>query len=350
MKPIAIITGFLGSGKTTLLNRLLRHPEMGATAVLVNEFGDVGVDNRIASFTLPLGATINMDGTAIMQGVATVFISQAYGVDNLIVDQLDEDVVLLESGCVCCDVRDDLTASLLSLHHRSARGDLPPFEQVVLETTGIADPAAILQLLMADALVCAHFRIANVITVVDACFATNNLVDVPEAPRQVLLADRLVIAKSDLVGEAAVTALRAQLASLNPAATIVTSEQASPATLLASETTHRPPLSLPALTDHGQRYSTFQIGWPQPVEWSRIAIWIEGLLGARGSDIWRIKGLLNLAGDTRPTILHSVQHSVYAPERLDAWPAPGPRTELTFITQHFSRKAARASLRPYVDV
>jgi len=312
LKKVSIITGFLGSGKTTLLNRLLRHPDMATAAVLINELGDVGVD-------------------------------------NLIVDRLDEDVVLLESGCVCCSVRDDLTAALLRLHQRAESGELPDFDQVVLETTGIADPASILQLLMSDALICARYHLGTVTTVVDACFAPANIDAVPEAARQVLMADRLVISKSDMVEQSAIDSLRDRLANLNPTASRHLSEDVDPATLF--DVTDQRDARIPSsLVNHGQRYSTFQLRWSEAVDWRDLETWIEGLLSARGEDLWRIKGLLNIRGEPQPLVFQSVQHSVYTPTKLAQWPGDGPRSELTFITRHFSRKAAIQSLRPFVRV
>jgi len=312
VKKVSIITGFLGSGKTTLLNRLLRHPAMATTAVLINELGDVGVD-------------------------------------NLIVDQLDEDVVLLESGCVCCSVRDDLTTSLLSLYDAATSGRLPEFEQVVLETTGIADPASILQLLMSDDQVCERYRVGTVITVVDGCFAAANLDSVPEAARQVLLADRLVISKSDIVGEPAIAALSSKLRELNPTAECCLSLAVDPASLFRSSDRTKETVP-PDSVAHGGRFATFQLGWTEAVEWNAIETWIEGLLSARGEDLWRIKGLINIRGEHKALVFQSVQHSVYAPTQLPRWPDDHPRTELTFIARYFSRKAAIRSLRPFARV
>lgn len=312
MSSLSIITGFLGSGKTTLLNRLLQHVDMARTAVLINELGEVGID-------------------------------------NLIVEQFDDDVVLLESGCVCCSVRDDLSASLLDLHTRSERGDIPEFDRAVLETTGIADPAAILQLLMADRDVCERYRYSTVVTVVDALYGPDNLHGLPEVSRQVLMADRLVLAKRDLVDTEAEQALRDRLSKLNPLAPCFDSDTVTPATLFSTDVANevRTPV---AATDHGNRFSTFHIGWQQAVDWAAIEAWAEGLLAARGEDIYRIKGLLNLKGESRPAVFQSVQHSVYARDYLKSWPQGSPHTDLVFITQDFTKRAALASLQPFVDV
>ena len=312
MSSLSIITGFLGSGKTTLLNRLLQREDMARTAVLINELGEVGID-------------------------------------NLIVEQFDDDVVLLESGCVCCSVRDDLSVSLLDLHTRSQRGAIPEFDRAVLETTGIADPAAILQLLMADRDVCERYRYSSVITVVDALYGPDNLRALPEVSRQILMADRLVLAKQDLVDTAAALALRAKLAELNPLAPCFDNNTVTPAELFATDVANdvRVPV---AATDHGNRFTTFHIGWQQAVDWTAIETWAEGLLAARGDDIYRIKGILNLTDEPRPTVFQSVQHSVYARDYLEAWPNGTPRNDLVFIVQNFTRPAALASLEPFVHV
>jgi len=310
VKDVSIITGFLGSGKTTLLNRLLHHPAMRQTAVLINELGEVGVD-------------------------------------HLIVDRLDDDIVLLESGCVCCSVRDDLALSLLRLHERSANGVMPEFAQVVLETTGIADPASILQLLMSDAEVCIRYRLGAVVTVVDACFGVGNFDAVPEAARQVALADRLVISKSDLVDVAELDRLRETLTQRNPAAGVTLTDRASPEMLFARSRTAAVP---PPPLGHGGRFCTYQLSWREPVDWASVETWLEGILSARGEDIWRIKGVLNVKGEEQPWLLQSVQHSVYAPQRLQRWPLGTPHTEITFVAQHFPRRAAIASLRPFMAV
>ncbi|MDJ0749447.1 MAG: GTP-binding protein [Woeseiaceae bacterium] len=310
MKSLSIITGFLGSGKTTLLNRLLKDPAMGNTAVLINELGAVGID-------------------------------------NLIVDEFDDDIVLLESGCVCCSVRDDLTLALLNLFDRSERGDVPTFEQAVLETTGVADPAGILQLLMADEDVCERYVLGNVVTLVDACFAPQNLTGIPEAARQVQMADRLVVSKTDLVSGEQSDQLRSRLRELNTVAPLLTSAYATPEDLFANTPQYS---ERPALPDHshGTRFTTFQVRWEEAVEWSQLETWLEGLLSARGEDILRIKGVVNVAGEARPTVLQSVQHSAYEPMQLAKWPGGEPYSELTFIAQNFSQAAAYNSLRPFI--
>ncbi|MEO0996647.1 MAG: GTP-binding protein [Pseudomonadota bacterium] len=312
MKRFSIITGFLGSGKTTLLNRLLRHPAMTATAVIINELGEVGID-------------------------------------HLIVDEFDDDIVLLESGCVCCTVRDDLTTSLLGLYERSRRGEIPPFESAVLETTGIADPGAILQLLMADTDICRRYRFATVATVVDACHASDNLAQIPEARRQVLLADRLLLSKLDQVDDGRRDRLRETLQRLNPQAPCFVASRVTPDQLFP-QTAMRPPVMAAESVTHGGRFGAFHVGWTAPVDLDAVVTWAEGLLSARGDDLFRIKAVLNVTGDDRPVLLQTVQHSAYPPQHLSAWPAAAPRSDVVMIAQNFSARAARASLEPFVPL
>jgi len=312
MITLSILTGFLGSGKTTLLNRLLRDPDMATTAVLVNELGDVGID-------------------------------------NLIVDRVDEDIVLLESGCVCCSVRDDLTSSLLALSARAERHEIPAFDHAVLETTGIADPGAILQLLMGDELICSHYRPGNVVTVVDACYALQNFDEIPEVTQQVLLADKLVLSKTDLVDGDRLRILRARLEGLNSMSPVYYSSDVSPADLFRTALELKPRKPIDVLR-HANRYATFHIGWQEAVSWPAIETWIEGLLSARGQDLFRIKGIMNIKGEECPVVFQAVQHSVYKPSHLQSWPGGAPRTDLVFIAKNFTEEAALNSLKPFIDV
>ncbi|NNM00012.1 MAG: GTP-binding protein, partial [Gammaproteobacteria bacterium] len=317
--PLAILTGFLGSGKTTLLNRLLKDPDMAETAVLINELGEIGID-------------------------------------HLIVDAVDDDIVLLESGCVCCSVRDDFTAALLSLHHKRSEGLIPAFDLVVLETTGVADPAAILQTMMEDPLICERYCHGPVITVIDACYAGENLAAQPEARSQLMLADRLVLAKADLVEAGQRDELAGRLRASNHLAPLLDAATVAPRTLFAPLTPRdmlarldqaRSAAGTPAVQavqagfgGHTSQYSTFHIGWETPVPRSALETWLEGLLFARGDDILRIKGVVNLAGEARPVLLQSVRQSLYQPAFLSRWPAGRPRTDLVMIARHFTKTAA----------
>ena len=209
--PVSLVTGFLGSGKTTLLNRLLRHPGMADSAVIINEFGEVGLD-------------------------------------HLLVEAVDGEVAVLASGCVCCTMRSDLEETLRGLLARRDRGEIPPFRRVLLETTGLADPAPIIQLLLNNPLLSHFVRLDTVVTTVDAVHGARQLDAQPEAVKQAALADRLLLTKTDIAANAAVTTLRARLSTLNPGADLMAVEngEIAPDRLFGAalfDPAHRPPLA-----------------------------------------------------------------------------------------------------------
>ncbi len=324
--PLIVLTGFLGSGKTTLLNRLLSDPSMHDTAVVVNEFGEIGVD-------------------------------------NLLVASVTDDVVLLSSGCVCCSTGDDLSGALASMLSRRNSGALPPFQRIVLETTGIADPSSVLQRLLSDADLASQIRIQAVVTVVDAVFGEAALSRHTECASQVAVANRLVISKLDLVRRGNVNSLLDCLRSINPAAPILLPGRDEPATAphcLFSDANADagvtfsaiPPLAhrsicRGAVPDHANRYGTFWFCWNEPTDWEDFKAWLEGLLIARGDSILRMKGLLQVVGRAQPVVVQGVQHALYPPKELVCWPHETPRSEIVFVTQDFSREAALRSFRQF---
>ncbi|MDE0679157.1 MAG: GTP-binding protein [Gammaproteobacteria bacterium] len=324
--PINMITGFLGSGKTTVLNQLLSSPDLADTAVLVNEFGEIGVD-------------------------------------HLLVKSIDEDIFLLESGCICCSVRDDFSASLLRLHARRAQGSAPRFQRVLLETTGIADPIAISELVLSDNEIIQRYVCRKILTVVDAVHGQGNLDKHLEAVKQVSVADHIVISKTDLCDEAPLAVMEERLRRLNPLApqSHAGLKPVGPGILSgpsgAAPGPERQQLprqdalegkanSLP----HDNRFATFSLTWPEAVAWDEFAAWLEAILFARGDSIHRVKGLLKVAGETRPTVIQGVQHSFYSPTRLDRWPDGDTATRLVFITSDFSKRAVINSLENILDV
>ena len=322
--PFMLLTGFLGSGKTTLLNRILADPSMGDTAVLINEFG-------------------------------------AIGLDHLLVAAVTDDVVLLESGCVCCSVGDDFGAALTTLLERRHLGDLPMFRRVILETSGIADPGPIEQRILTDPKLSAQFRVQGIVTVVDALLGERNIERYLECATQIAVADRLVLTKLDMATFAHRQALTGRLRQLNPSAQILLSAAVGPPPKdlfnehLATGRTefcsiehagndHALPHSDALHTD---RYSTFTIRWDDPMDWVDFEAWLEALLIARGENILRIKGLLLVRDDPYPVVVQGVQHCLYAPMHLPAWPKGGARTEIVFITRDFPRAAALLSFQQY---
>jgi G3E family GTPase len=302
---VVLLTGYLGSGKTTLLSRLLVHPDMGETAVIVNELGEVAIDHHLLR-------------------------------------RVDERTVVLGNGCVCCTLRGDLADELRDLLSRRDRGEIPGFGRVVVETTGLADPAPILYTLLADPVARHHFELERVVTTVDA---VNGLPG-PESVQQVAAADTLVLTKTDLesAGE-----LRPALEQLNPAADLIVASfgDLEPDALFGSDGTDR--RSVPAFgspeTEHGDIHAHC-LGFDEPIDWTAFGIWLTMLLQARGTDVLRVKGLLNV-GAEGPLLINGVQHVVHPPEHLPAWPDDDRRSRIVFIGRGFTREELERSLAAF---
>jgi G3E family GTPase len=321
--PLFVLTGFLGSGKTTLLNRLLADPAMHDTAVIVNEFGEIGVDHLL---------------------IATVA----------------DDVVLLGSGCVCCTAGEDFGTALASLLDRRRGGSLPPFARIVLETTGIADTGLLLQRILSDAALAVQIRIQAVITVVDAVFGASTLGRYGECASQVAMANVLVVSKLDLTAGGDLGSLVSSLRAINPAAPILRCGRGVPsAARLFGDTHAAPPSSFDtvwtlrdpspdAISGHASRYDTFWLAWDEPTDWEDFKAWLEALLIARGDSILRLKGILQVAGRPEPLVIQGVQHALYQPRSLECWPQGAPRSQIVFVTRDFSRHAALRSLQPFL--
>ncbi len=328
--PVSVITGFLGSGKTTLLNHLLAHPAMGETAVLINEFGEVGLD-------------------------------------HLLVRQISEDIVLLNSGCLCCTVRGDLVDSLRELFLKRGRGEVPEFRRTVVETTGLADPAPIIHTLMTDPVLGKRYRLDGIVSTVDAVHGSAQLDTHAEPVKQAAVADRLVLTKTDIADGAAVEALRARLAVINPSAPVIVAVDgaAEPDALfdcgLFNPKTKAPDVAGwlneeaygQARSDghhhdvnrHDDRIGTFCMTVDDPIEWDAFAMWLEMLLATRGENVLRIKGILNIAGEAKPVAIHGVQHVFHPPAALAEWPDAERRSRIVFITRDMGRQAIEDTFR-----
>jgi G3E family GTPase len=314
--PVAVVTGALGSGKTTLLRRLLVHPGMGETAVLVNELGEVGIDHHLLR-------------------------------------QVDERTVLLASGCLCCSMRGDLADELRDLLLRRDRSEIPPFGRVVVETTGLADPAPILYTLLAEPFVKHHFALEAVVTTVDAQHGLGR----PEAVRQAAAADTLVVTKADAVKPEAVARLKEELRHLNPLAPAleVSFGDVDPALLFPGAERAPGPRDLASLeaSDPGENENhshgdveAFSFAVEEELDWTAFGVWLTMLLQSRGTDVLRVKGLLNV-GAAGPVLLNGVQHVVHPPEHLDSWPDGDRRSRLVFIARGIGRGEVEASLAAF---
>ena len=346
--PVSVLTGFLGSGKTTLLQKLLHHPGMARTAVVINEFGEVGLD-------------------------------------HLLVAKASENMVLMDSGCLCCTIRGDLVDTLRDLFLKRVKGEIPEFDRVVVETTGLADPAPIIHTLMSDPLLAARFRLDGVISTVDAVHGSNQLDRQPESVKQAAVADRIVLTKTDVATPNATLALVQRLGTINPAAPVIPAahgdvdpKQLFDAGLFNPET--KSPdvarwLKEEAYRDehhdhghdhhdhdHGHNHDhehdhdcgpdcghdhhhhhdanrhddhirAFCMVVDEPMGWNSFVDFMEALIATGGENLLRIKGLLNVKESELPVVVHGVQHMFHPPVRLDEWPSDDHRSKIVFITR-----------------
>ncbi len=328
--PISVITGFLGSGKTTLLKRLLRHPGMANAAVIVNEFGEEAIDHEL-------------------------------------LETSSERMALLDNGCLCCTVRSDLQESLRDLLTKRLHGEVIQFDRVFVETTGLADPAPVVQTLASDALLADKFRLDCVVTLVDAVNGLGQLDTLNEPIKQVAIADRLLISKTDLASSAALLELRAQLTGINPQARIleVVHGELDPADLIdiglnsrlaTAESIARwiGPLaadapatgsSIGSQTTHTRDIVSFCIGFDRPLTWAAFETCMSVLTSLRGADLLRVKGLLEVEGEPGPVVVQGVQHIFHPPARLPAWSGTERRSRLVFITRGVQREVVEDLFR-----
>ena len=316
--PISVVTGFLGSGKTTLINRLLKKPEMNRVAVIVNEFGEIAIDNDL-------------------------------------VEASSEQMKLLDSGCLCCAVRGDLEETLRELFVQRRNGQVIDFERVVIETTGLADPAPVMQTLMTDSMLQTQYRLDCVVTLVDAVNGVGQLDTLKEPVKQAALADRLVITKTDLANDAQVEALEARLRELNPTAPLkraLNGEIDVPFLIGVGLETARSRMEeverwmgAEPHDEHGHAHRhesdirTFSLRYDEPFSWAAFTQCMEVLTAMRGPDLLRVKGLVNVEGRHGPLVVQSVQHVFHPPIELAEWPGGDRSTRLVFITRGIERAA-----------
>lgn len=320
--PVLLLTGFLGSGKTTLLNSWLASPELENAAVVVNEFGEVGIDHALI-------ATSN---------------------DN---------TIELSTGCLCCTVRGDLVDTLRELNEKREKGEVRAFDRLVIETTGLADPAPVIQALMTFP-VARRFRLRQVVTTVDAVNGGATLDRHKESVKQVAVADEIVLTKSDLAGDG-IEALTARLARLNPGARL---HRSSPAAMLAPSRLAAADIYDPAAKssdvaawlnaeayahDHGHRHhhdvnrhdaeiGSFTLTFEEPLHWEHVAHWLDALVLAHGDDLLRVKGILSVVGRDHPIVVHAVQRLFHPPAMLADWPDGKRQSRIVFITRNLSRE------------
>lgn len=331
--PVALITGFLGSGKTTLLNHVLGDPRMTRSLVLVNEFGEVGLD-------------------------------------HLFMQSVGGDMVLLQSGCVCCTIQGDLDRTLRDIARRRSMNETPPFDRVLLETTGLADPAPILQLLLNTPMISHDYRLDGVVTTIDAVNGGRQLDEHVEAQKQAAVADRLLLSKTDLAEAATSAGLRARLAALNPGARLheVVQGDIDPALLFDSgpfdptgkgervaewlnAEAHAHAHAHAHHHDHHDRsrhdahIGSFCLTFEEPLDWERFHRWLMGVRAVWGDRLLRVKGVLDVIGESQPLVIHGVHRTFHPPTLLARWPDSDHRSRLVFITRDLDRDTVEASWR-----
>ena len=331
LTPLFIVTGFLGSGKTTLLNHMLRHPSLNDAAVLVNEFGAVGLD-------------------------------------HFLIEKMDENTVLLESGCLCCTIRDDLKEAIIDLNSKRERGEVPRYKRMIIETTGLADPSPIIFTLNSDTVIKHHYRLGSIITAVDAVNGLKQLKRHAESVKQASVADRIVLTKTDIAEVADVKRLHSKLVRLNPSAELVEAVNGKvdvrrllradiydPATKgvevrrwldeeanLPQDHTHGHDINR-----HDEHIRTFTMTFNDALDWTAFGIWLTMLLHAHGEKVLRVKGILNVKGVDEPVVINGVQHVVHPPMHLKSWPDEDRRSKIVFIVDDIEQELIERSLAAF---
>jgi len=316
--PVTVLTGFLGSGKTTLLNALVKDPRFSDTAIIVNELGNVSIDHAL-------------------------------------IRESSEEIVTLSGGCICCRAAGDIVRTLRELYDLRFMKEVAEFRRVVIETSGLADPAPLLATLVEMPVTAARYSLSGVVTTVDGEVGMATLDAHPESVKQAAVADRIVITKADRASSEAIDALRARVTALAPGARIVEAANGQvDAALLFDTGLHRVDspqadargwlnagayASHAARPLHDPRISSFVWRHAEPIAWEDLAAALDTLYDLMGERILRMKGLVNVAGEPGPRAIHAVQHALYPPARLPAWPDEDHTTRMVFIGRDLEQSA-----------
>ncbi|MDO4775921.1 MAG: GTP-binding protein [Cardiobacteriaceae bacterium] len=306
--PVLILTGFLGAGKTTVLKKILAAESYGDSAVLINEFGEVGIDQQL-------------------------------------VEPVSPNVVLLDSGCICCQIRGELKETLASLLDRRAQGLLPPFRRIIIETTGLAEPTPIIATLQADPMLCHQLAAERTVTVVDAVNG-DAMRGNPVWLQQVSAADIILISKSDLA-PARAEALAASLRALLPGITIL--RHGLDDSLPDFSALPVPAFRAKSAAPQGVMPDVHSLALTldEPLDWIAFSVWLSALLHVHGTAILRIKGILDI-GEDYPVLINGVQHMIYPPQHLGEWPAGKRQSQLVIISQGIAADTMEKSFRYHV--
>lgn len=333
--PVTVLTGFLGSGKTTVLNHLLHQSNMDGTVAIINEFGEVGLD-------------------------------------HLLVETSEEQFALLDNGCVCCSVREDLIALLEDLSTREADGTLPPIRRVLIETTGLADPVPVLHTLMTAPGVVARYRIDGVVVAVDAVNAFRSLDNHAEAVKQVAVADRILLTKADLADVDALATVEQRVRAINPSVSVIRVDHGSiaPGALFdaglftpqarsdrvaswfaAAIAAHADASHQHGHHAHHSHISSFSLIVHEPIRWAAFSRWLDYVAALKGDDLLRFKALINVADRPQgPVVVHAVQHVLHPPISLESWPSDDRSSRLVFIVRNIPAEAIERTLARFGEI
>ena len=319
--PVVLITGFLGSGKTTLLRSLIGQPGMANSALIINEFGEVGLD-------------------------------------HLLVESSFDNILMLDNGCVCCSIRGDLVDTIGDLFAKEATGEIPPFSRIFIETTGLADPGPIVRDLTDAMSLRGRCSLRRVVVTIDGVLGLSQLRDTPEVSAQIAQADICIVTKSDIAGRNEVNVLLADLRSINPVLDIrtVSHGDIDAALLLAADdTVAGPPRGVMQHHDHDEDahdssahhhhsgVESWSLRLDRPLPWARLRDWMEGIYSLRAAHILRMKGVFWLAESDKPIVMHGVAGLVSTPTTLDHWPNGNRESQMVFITKGLSVAHLKAS-------
>ena len=294
--PVAVVTGFLGSGKTTLIRSLLRNPALEGTAVIVNEFGEIALD-------------------------------------HLLVEAAEEDTVLLEGGCLCCASRGDLVRALRSLLDRQERAELPAYRRVIVETSGLADPAPILQTMMCDPLRLSRYRPVGLTATVDGLLGTKTLRRHGEAERQIACADQILITKTDLADQRQLVATASAIRAFSAAPIETTASMGDGGAGLFRSFSTKFGLVGSSEAHHHGPYVTVARILERALPWSRVEAWLGEAVERHGANLLRLKAIIPVENEDRPVVVQAVQHVIHRPEHLDAWPDRSRQGRIVMIGQ-----------------
>ena len=318
--PVTIITGFLGSGKTTLISQLVRHPEMNRVALVINEIGEIGIDHDL-------------------------------------VESSTENITLLSNGCICCSVRTDMQETLRDLFARRSVGEVFDFDRIIIETTGLADPAPVLQTLVSDTLLEAQFRFDGLVTLVDAVNFSSLVDSQTEIVKQIAIADKILLTKTDLVEPSAIVSLEELIRSINSSAPIVpvlhglvspnelmglglsSSKSAAKILEFLGNDPEQEKYLGSFIQAHSSKIQTLSLRFDEPFTWQAFSSALELLSNLRGPDLLRLKGIVNVDG--KPVVVQGVQHIFHPPVNLNQWPSEDHQTRLVFITRNIDAQVIR---------